>query len=80
MNKINQELSKHGLKLLGKNLVADNIHPDLTLAFIQELLNISEQAEQQAKTEKPYKAKLLMQNAREGRKQAEQIRQSMKGS
>lgn len=78
MNKINQELSKHGLKIVCGKLQADNIRPDLTLAFIQELLNRSEQAEQQAKSEKPYKASLLMQNAREGRKQAEEIKASMK--
>ena len=78
LSKINQELSKHGLKSVNGKLQADNIHPELTLAFIQELLNRSEQAEQQAKNEKPYKAGLLIQNARTARKQAEEIRLSMK--
>lgn len=78
MSKVNAELSKYGLKLSGKQIIADNKHNDLTLKFIQSLLEKADQAEQQSKLEKPYKARLLMQNASAARKDAERIRNSMK--
>lgn len=47
MSKVNAELSKYGLKLSGKQIIADNKHNDLTLKFIQSLLEKADQAEQQ---------------------------------
>lgn len=57
----------------GKQLVANPDNLPAARAFIAELRRQADEAERQASAATPYKAKLLMQNARAARRDADRI-------
>ena len=67
------ELSEYGLMLKGNQIVADGKNPDKTRKFIALLRSSARRSEIQSRATTAYKAKRLMQNARQAREDANRI-------
>ena len=75
---MNNALSLHGLKLVGKHLVADGKNAAAAQAFVETLRASALECEQRAGSVTPSKARELQQNARAARRDADRIEASIR--
>lgn len=79
MNETERLMQVYGLTIRNNRIVPDGVNTDGTRQFIAKLRFEANKREALASASKPYKAKLLMQNARAARKDADRLERLLQG-
>lgn len=69
--------AEFGLTVLRGQLVADGLNPAATREFLALLREHADDYETQAQDATPYRTRLLLQNARQARKDADRIEKTL---